>query len=87
MNQIFSKIHFNFDKKTITLAKIGMVTFLTVYGGHKLVQFVSPTEEELLQVLSLNYHIFLIFIYFKRFSEERRNKYLKRIEEKEKSLK
>lgn len=42
---------FNLDKKTGILIKIGLITFITVYGGHKLVQFVSPTEEELLKVM------------------------------------
>lgn len=32
------------------LLKIALITVVTVYGGHKLVQYVSPTEEELLKV-------------------------------------
>lgn len=32
------------------LLKIAWITVATVYGGHKLVQYVSPTEEELLAV-------------------------------------
>lgn len=39
------------DNKSRLLIKIGLITVGTVYGGHKLVQFVSPTEEELLKVL------------------------------------
>lgn len=39
------------DSKSRLLIKIGLITVGTVYGGHKLVQFVSPTEEELLKVL------------------------------------
>lgn len=65
MNQnIFKKI-FIFDKKTIILMKISAITVLTVYGGHKLIQFVSPTKEELLQVLqkvSMNH----LLLYLKR---------------------
>ena len=38
------------DKKTIILMKIAIITMGTVYGGNKLVQFVSPSEEELLEV-------------------------------------
>ena len=38
------------DKKLQVLLKIGFITVGTVYGGHKLVQFVSPTKEELLKV-------------------------------------
>lgn len=65
MNQNIVKNLFKFDKKTIILMKIGTITFLTVYGGHKLVQFVTPTKEELLQVLQNASQIYLIF-YFKR---------------------
>lgn len=51
MSQNFKKSLLNFDRKTILLAKIGLITVSTVYGGHKLVQYVSPTEEELLKAL------------------------------------
>ena len=40
----------NFSKKNITFMKIVFVSIGTVYGGHKLVQYVSPTEEDLLKV-------------------------------------
>ncbi len=40
----------NFDEKTKMLIKIALITVGTVYGGHKLVQFVSPSEEDLLKV-------------------------------------
>jgi len=65
MNQNIVKKIFKFDKKTIILMKIGAITVLTVYGGHKLVQFVSPTKEELLQVLQKAFHDYLLF-YLKR---------------------
>lgn len=60
MNQNMIKNFFNFDKKTIILMKIGVITVFTVYGGHKLVQFVSPTKEELLQVLHNESHTYLL---------------------------
>ena len=65
MNQNIVKKIFNFDNKTIILMKIGAITILTVYGGHKLVQFVSPTKEELLQVLQKAFCSYLLF-YLKR---------------------
>lgn len=55
----FNTFTFNFDNKTKMLLKISLITVGTVYGGHKLVQFVSPTKEELLEVyqseMILNY--------------------------------
>lgn len=65
MNQNIIKKIFNFDKKTMTLMKIGVITVFTVYGGHKLVQFVSPTKEELLQVLQNESQTYLL-LYLKR---------------------
>lgn len=36
--------------KHFMLAKIIAITVCTVYGGHRLVKYVTPTEEELLAV-------------------------------------
>lgn len=41
---------FNMSNKSKMLIKIALITVSTVYGGHKLVRFVSPTKEELLEV-------------------------------------
>lgn len=65
---------FNFDEKTKMLIKIALITVGTVYGGHKLVQFVSPSEEDILKVFKfvflneLNYLTFLFRDFLK--SEE-----------------
>lgn len=69
MNQFFIKMQAAFDKKTILIAKIGVITFFTVFGGHKLVQFVSPTEEELLQVF-LEFHFFTLFNFVSVFQKK-----------------
>lgn len=37
-------------EKYVKLAKIVAITVGTVYGGHILVKYVTPTEEELLAV-------------------------------------
>jgi hypothetical protein len=65
MNRNAIKFFLNFDKKTITLMKIGAITVFTVYGGHRLVQFVSPTKEELLEVIQKVSQSYLI-LYLKR---------------------
>lgn len=51
------------DKKTQILIKIGLISVGTVYGGHKLVQFVSPTEEQLLKVIFSAIYNFLEFLF------------------------
>ena len=48
------------DRKSQVLVKIGVITIGTVYGGHKLVQFVSPTEEELLKVGIRKFILYLL---------------------------
>ena len=51
-------------EKYIKLAKIAAITVGTVYGGHLLVQYVTPTEEELLAVRKCLVHKFKYFYKF-----------------------
>lgn len=44
------KKYFNLSKKSLIILKLISISAGIVYGGHKLVQFVTPTEEELLKV-------------------------------------
>jgi heme O synthase-like polyprenyltransferase len=44
------KNYFNLSKKSLIILKLISISAGIVYGGHKLVQFVTPTEEELLKV-------------------------------------
>lgn len=52
--------YLNLDEKSLMFMKITFLTVGLVYGGHKLVQFVSPTKEELLKVFQHS-QCFLIF--------------------------
>lgn len=49
--------------KYIKLAKIIAITVGTVYGGHKLVQYVTPTEEELLAVRQMQRETITTYTY------------------------
>lgn len=48
---------FKLDPKSKILIKLVVISVGTVYGGYKLVQCVSPNEEELLKVNFQNYLI------------------------------
>lgn len=58
---------YNFSDTAKIWVKIGVITAGTVYGGHKLVQYVTPTEEELLKAIHNYFQLIKNNILFRGF--------------------